>query len=83
MQFKNDQNTNAITSNPTTPDDMGGGLVNDKISNDDGRMRGGMQCGMTTPTTTLVEEWMGQEGVELQDGANSIDLFSGFLDLGG
>jgi hypothetical protein len=39
-----------------------------------------MQCGMTTPTTTLVEEWMGQEGVEPQDGANSINLFSEFLD---
>ncbi len=33
-------------------------------------------------TMTLVEEWTGQEGVEPQDRANSIDLFSGFLDPG-
>jgi hypothetical protein len=33
--------------------------------------------------TMLVEEWTGQEGVELQDGANCIDSFSGFLDPGG
>jgi hypothetical protein len=44
---------------------------------------GGMRCGMTMPTMTLVVERMGQEGVELQDGANSINLFSGFLDSGG
>ncbi len=31
----------------------------------------------------MVEEWTGQEGVEPQDGANSIDSFSGFLDPGG
>jgi hypothetical protein len=31
----------------------------------------------------LVEEWMGQEGVEPQDGANSIDLFYEFSDPGG
>jgi hypothetical protein len=79
MQFKNDQNTNVITSNPTTLDNMEGGFVSDRISNNDGRMRGGMQCGMTIPTTTLVEEWMVQEGVEPQDGANSINLFSGFF----
>ncbi len=80
MQFKNDQNTNVITSNPTTLNDMGGGLVSDRISNNDGRMCRGMRCSMTTPTTTLVEEWTGQEGVEPQDGANSIDSFSEFLD---
>jgi hypothetical protein len=62
---------------------MGGGFVSDRSSNNDGRMRGGMRCGTMTPTTTLVEEWARQEGVELQDRANSIDLFSGFLDPGG
>ncbi len=46
-------------------------------------LRGGMQCGMTTLTTTLVEEWTGQEGVESQDGANRFDSFSGFLCPGG
>jgi hypothetical protein len=80
MQFKNDQNTNVITSNPTTLNDMGGGFVSDRISNNDGRMCGGVQCGMTMPTTTLVEEWTGQEGVKPQNGANSIDSFSEFLD---
>jgi hypothetical protein len=57
--------------------------VSDRISNDDGRMRGSVQCGMMMPTTTLVEEWLEQEGVEPQDRAKSIDLFSGFLDPGG
>jgi hypothetical protein len=66
-------------SNSTKLDDMGGGFVSDRISNNYGRMRGGVQCGMTT----LVEEWMGQEGMELQDVANSIDSFSVFLDPGG
>ncbi len=83
MQFENDQNTNVITSNPTTLDDMGGGFVCDRISNNDGRMCGGMRCGMTMPTTMLVEKWTGQEGVEMQDGVNIIVLFSGFLDPGG
>ncbi len=46
-------------------------------------LRGGMQWGMTTLTTKLVEEWTGQEGVEPQDGANRFDPFSGFLYLGG
>ncbi len=41
-------------------------------------LRGGMQCGMTTPTTTLVEEWTGQERVELQDKQTAIN---GFLDF--
>ncbi len=79
MQFKNDQNTNVITSNPTTLDDMGGGFVSDRICNNEGRMHSGVRCSMTTPTTMLVEEWMGQEGVKPQDGANSIDSFSGFF----
>ncbi len=57
--------------------------MSDRISNNDRRMRGSMQCGMTTPTTTLVEEWTGQEGVEPQEGANSIDLFPGLSDAGG
>ncbi len=52
--------------------------MSDRISNDDRRIRGGVQCGMTR----LVEEWTGQEGVELQDEANRIDSFSGFLDPG-
>jgi hypothetical protein len=42
-------------------------------------MRDGMRWGMMM----LVEEWTGQKGSELQDGANSIDSFSGFLDPGG
>jgi hypothetical protein len=75
-QFENDQNTRVITSNPTTLDDMGVGFVSDRISNNDGRMHGRVRCGMRM----LVEEWTGQEGVELQDGANSIDSFSGFSD---
>ncbi len=54
-QFKNDQNTNVITSNPSKLDDMKGGFVSDMIFNDDGRMRGGVWCGMTMPTMTLVE----------------------------
>ncbi len=83
MQFKNDQNTNVIMSNPTTLNDMGGRFVSDRISNNDRRMRGGVWCGMMTPTMTLVEEWTEQEGVEPQDGANSIDSFIGFLDTGG
>jgi hypothetical protein len=70
-------------SNPTTLNDMGGGFVSGKISNDDRRMRGGVRWGMMMPTTMLVVEFTGQEGVELQDGANSIDLLGGFLDLGG
>jgi hypothetical protein len=82
-QFKNDQNTNVITSNPITLDDMGDGFVSHRISNHDERMCGGVRGTMLMPTTTLVEEWTGQEGVEPQDKANSIDLFSGFLDSGG
>jgi hypothetical protein len=54
-QFKNDQNTNVIMSNPTTLDDMGDGFVSDWISNNDGRIRGGMRCSIMM----LVEEWMG------------------------
>ncbi len=57
--------------------------MSDRISNNDGRMRGGMRCGVTVPTTMLVEEWTGQEGLELQDGVNSIDLFSGCSNPGG
>ncbi len=57
--------------------------MSDRISNDDGGMRSSVQCSMMTPTTMLVEEWMGQEGVELKDRANSIDYFSGILDPGG
>jgi hypothetical protein len=57
---------------------MGGGFVSDRISNNDGRILGSMLCGMAM----LVEEWTGQEGVDLQDRASSIDLFSGFLDPG-
>jgi hypothetical protein len=83
MQFKNDQNTNVITSNPTTLDDMGGGFVSDRFSNNDGRMCGGVWCSMMTPPRMLVEEWTGQEGVEPHDRANSIDSFSGFSDPGG
>ncbi len=75
-QFKNDQNTNVITSNPTTPDDMGVGFVINRISNGDERMHGHVRCSTTMSTMMLVEEWMGQEGVESQDRANSIDLFS-------
>jgi hypothetical protein len=83
MQFKNYQNTYIITSNPTTLDDMGGGFVSARISNDDRRMCGSMQCGMTMPTMTLAEEWTGQEGVKPQDSVNRFDLFSGFLYPGG
>jgi hypothetical protein len=82
-QFKNDQNTNIITSNPATLVDMGVEFVSKRISNNDGRMRGGVRCSMTMPKMALVEEWMGQEGVEPQDRANSIDLISGFFDPGG
>ncbi len=53
--------------------------MSDRIFNDDGRIHGGVQCSMVT----LVEEWTGQEGVDLQDRANSINSFSGFLYPGG
>ena len=55
MHFENDQNTNVITSNPTTLDDMGDGFVSDWISINDGRIRGGVRCSILT----LVEEWTG------------------------
>ncbi len=57
--------------------------MSDQISINDRIMRGGMRCVMAMPTSTLVEEWTGQEGVEPQDRANGIDLFSGFVDPGG
>jgi hypothetical protein len=42
-------------------------------------LRSGVRCSVTMPATTLVEKWTGQEGVELQDGPNSINPFSEFL----
>jgi hypothetical protein len=62
---------------------MGGGFVSDRYSIDDRRMCSSVQCGMMMLTMTFLEEWTGQEGVELQDRANSIYLFSGFSDPGG
>jgi hypothetical protein len=57
--------------------------MSDRILNYNKRMRGGVRCSMTMPTTRLLEEWTGQEGMEPQDRANSIDSFSGFSDAGG
>jgi hypothetical protein len=81
-QFENEQNTNVIICNPTSLNDTGGRFVSDRISSNERRMRGGVCRGVTTPTTMLVDKWIGQAGVEPQDGANSIDSSSDFLDPG-